>query len=98
MRGGIMKDINKIYALGLVYGNDNYDDNYLVDDDEEVFECIINMYFYMLTGKKEDYDKFELLYDKLTSEQKEIIRDDYISIMKYKGDDNIKILKLNNKI
>ena len=57
-------------------------------EDQEVNECIMDMYFYMLYGgieneeKREEYFKeFEKKYNALNKEQQELVKNDYISII-----------------
>ena len=70
-----------------------YSDNYLFDD-MEVNDCLMKMYFYLLSGKEEDFSEFEVLYDKLSEEQKKIVKNDYIYIMESRDS---KVLSLNKR-
>ena len=97
-----MKDINKIIIPSLLlnissdYSNDYFCDNMNVND------CIMKMYLYILTGQEEFFNEFDILYDQLLDEEREIVKRDYISIMGYKGEEDVTlgkklIKKRNNK-
>ena len=56
--------------------------------DEKVLECLMDMYFYMMYSgidneeKKEEYfEEFGKKYDNLTDEQKDLVKEEYISII-----------------
>ena len=55
--------------------------------DFSVRNCIINMYFYMMTSadnaikKEEHFKQFEESYNNLTKEQQEIVKQEYINII-----------------
>ena len=97
-----MEDINKIIIPSLLlnissdYSNDYFCDNMNVND------CIMKMYLYILTGQEEFFNEFDILYDQLLDEEREIVKRDYISIMGYKGEEDVTlgkklIKKRNNK-
>jgi hypothetical protein len=56
-------------------------------DDQKVLDCIMNMYFYLLSEendprKEEFFDKFSKQYDALDPREHEQVREDYLSIVK----------------
>ena len=67
--------------------------------DERVVECIMDMYFYMMyTGindeKKEEYlNEFAKKYNNLDKEQKEMVKNEYIDIIKTQKKNREKIKK-----
>ena len=66
---------NKLFGLELLLNSYDEYNNYLYYD-LEVNECIMKMYFYLLSGEEEDFIEFEKLYDKLSYKQKEIVKDE----------------------
>ena len=84
-----MKNIDKIIIPSLVlnisgnYSNDCFCDNMKIND------CIMKMYFYILTGQKEFFNEFEILYDQLSDDEKEIVRKDYIGIMGCQDEEDV---------
>ena len=78
-----MKDINKIIIPSLLlnissdYSNDYFCDNMNVND------CIMKMYLYILLKQEKFFNEFEILYDQLLDEEKEIVKRDYKSIIGY---------------
>ena len=65
-------------------GTFDYIDDYIEDD--LVNDCLMSMYFYMMCDSnnkdKEKYFKdFDSKYQKLNSEQQEIVKKDYVSII-----------------
>ena len=84
---------NWLNVLGLFLNSYNEDNNYL-SHDSEVNECIMKMYFYLLSGEEERFMEFEVLYDKLSYKQKEIVINDYIYILESR---NNKALSLKIK-
>ena len=66
-------------------------------NDKDVNECIWNMYFYMLCSganeeeKKEEYfRKFNESYRKLNQEQQQMVKQEYIDIIKTQDKNKIK--------
>ena len=84
---------NWLNVLGLFLNSYDKDNNYL-SHDSEVNECIMKMYFYLLSGEEERFMEFEVLYDKLSYKQKEIVKNDYIYILESR---NNKALSLKIK-
>ncbi len=83
---------NELFRLGLLLNNyDEYND-YLVYD-LEVNECIMKMYFYLLSGEEEDFIEFEKLYDKLSYKQKEIVKNDYNYILESRNNKDLSLKK-----
>ena len=79
----------------------NFDDNKFLDD--EIADCLMNMYFYILSintddeKKQEEYfKKFDELYNNLTKEQQEIIIKDYLDIIEAQENNKEKIKKKGN--
>ena len=72
-------------------------------DDEEVNDCLMSMYFYMicdssLGNKKEEYFKeFEDKYQKLNDEQKELVQKDYLSIIEAQDRNREKVKRKGDK-
>lgn len=68
--------------LGLlgVFSEDSYI-NYPVSFDMDVNDCLINMYFYMLSSDEKYYQEFHEKYNKLNDEQREFVKNDYINII-----------------
>ena len=76
--------------------NDNYHlDNYI--DDIEVNECLMEMYFYLLYSRIDDkkaeehLEKSHMIFQKLNSEQQEIVKNDIISIIETQKKENEKV-------
>lgn len=61
------------------YGIEVYDANLY---DESVLDCLMQMYFYMMTGDDVYFNKFHDLYSKLNDSQKEYVKKDYLNIIK----------------
>ena len=75
----------QVLALAESLAGDYMKDFDLLDEyslDKQVSDCKMQMYFYMMTGKSEDYDAFLDLYNQLDDERKAAIEDDYKNIMK----------------
>ncbi|MEE3343697.1 MAG: hypothetical protein VZS44_06385 [Bacilli bacterium] len=83
---------SELFRLGLLLNNyDEYND-YLVYD-LEVNECIMKMYYYLLSGEEERFIEFEKLYDKLSYKQKEIVKNDYNYILKSRNNKDLSLKK-----
>ena len=97
-----MKDIDKIIIPSLVLNiSGNYSNDYFCDN-MKVNDCIMQMYLYILTGQEKFFNEFDILYDQLLDEEKEIVKKDYKSIMGYKSEEDVTlgkklIKKRNNK-
>ena len=83
---------NKLFILGLLLNNYDEYNNYLFYD-LEVNECIMKMYFYLLSGEEERFIEFEMLYDKLSSKQKEIVKNDYNYILESRNNKSLSLKK-----
>ena len=72
-----------LLSLSLIGANE-YSNFYV--SDPKINDCLMNMYFYIMhpnQSKKEEYFKeFEKSYDDLNDEQKQIVKQDFIEIMK----------------
>ncbi len=80
-----MKKKDRLMAISLMLstvsnGYDSDIDYYM--DDPIVNDCLMKMYLFLLTGEQKDYEEFDLLYNTLTEEQKEMVKKDYLSILK----------------
>ena len=81
-----MNNIRKFLALTLAMVPNN---NYITGayyTDPEVTDCLLKMYFFMLAeddnpNKDRYFNEFDELYDKLSPEQQEIVKQDYLSII-----------------
>ncbi|MBR3161615.1 MAG: hypothetical protein IKF19_04760 [Bacilli bacterium] len=83
---------SELFRLGLLLNNyDEYND-YLVYD-LEVNECIMKMYYYLLSGEEERFIEFEKLYDKLSYKQKEIVKNDYNYILESRNNKDLSLKK-----
>ena len=95
------KKIRDVLLIASLLGTHEYDCFELYD--EEVTDCLMNMYFYMLTGESKEevheeyWKKFQESYRKLNKEQQEIVKNDYINIInaqdKNDEEENIKVKK-----
>ena len=89
----------KIYDLLLsmsLIGTFDYMDDYIEDD--LVNDCLMSMYFYMMCdSNNKDKDKyfidFDTKYQKLNSEQQEIVKKDYFSIIDAQNKNKEKVKK-----
>ena len=65
----------------------------------KVDECLMNMYFYLLYSnvneekKTEYFNEFEISYNKLNDDEKEIVRKDWLDIIKSKEKNKRKVKK-----
>jgi hypothetical protein len=91
-----MKKITKFLALSLLltdsgeYGSDcKYYENEIVND------CIMKLYFYLLTGEEDKFEEFDTVYKELTEEQKELVKQDYLSILKSQEKEKKLTLQIN---
>lgn len=62
--------------------------------DRDVEDCIMQMYFYMLTEKEEHYKKFISLYNKLNHSEQEKVKEEYHAIIE-EQDKNTKRINLH---
>ena len=91
------KSVRDILIASSLIRTSEYDGNIIID--EKVSECIMDMYFYMLyfinnDSKKEEYFReFESKYQKLNKKQQEIVRDEYIDIIKTQKKNKEKVKK-----
>lgn len=91
-----MKNVDKLWGLKLLFGNlDGYSDDYLCDD-KDVNECVMNMYFYVLTSQGDFLKEFEKIYNRLTDEQKQMVINEYATIMEARSNKKLS-LKRNDK-
>ena len=49
--------------------------------DELVNDCLLSMYFFMMSSDDKYYQEFHERYNKLNDEQKEFVKNDYINII-----------------
>ena len=77
-----------------VIGTNEYMSDYI--DDEMVNDCLNDMYLYMICGnefaeKKQQYfSEFENKYNKLNSEQQELVKQEYIKIIEAQDRNKVK--------
>ncbi len=77
-----------------VIGTNEYMSDYI--DDEMVNDCLNDMYLYMICSnefaeKKQQYfSKFENKYNKLNSEQQELVKQEYIKIIEAQDRNKVK--------
>ncbi|MBQ8891570.1 MAG: hypothetical protein IJ068_01750 [Bacilli bacterium] len=74
------KELLMLLGLLGVFSEDSYI-NYPVSFDMDVNDCLINMYFYMLSSDEKYYQEFHEKYNKLNDEQREFVKNDYINII-----------------
>ena len=77
MKKELIKFLTMVGALDGDYLNQDYE--IIVDFD--VNDCLIYMYFYMMSGDDKYYQTFHEKYSKLNKEQQEIVKNDYINII-----------------
>ena len=78
MRPEFIMAISKVLANG--YSMDTEID-YTYAFDSEVTDCLMQMYFYMISGDDEHFNEFNELFDKLTPEKQEYVKKDFLSII-----------------
>lgn len=71
--------IGSVLGVGFDY---NSEIDYKYASDEKVNECLMQMYFYMLTGDDRIFNEFHELYQKLDFEKQEYVKQDYINIIR----------------
>lgn len=54
--------------------------------DEDINDCLLSMYFFMMSSDDKYYQAFHEKYNKLTDEQKEFVKNDYINIINAQGE------------
>ena len=76
--------------------------SYYIDDDE-VNDCLMSMYFYMMCDsnlekkKEEFFIEFENKFDKLNDEQKELVKQDYLNIIEAQNKNKEKVKRKGDK-
>ena len=79
------KDIFKLLTINTYINNKNYNCFYETIHDEKVNDCILMLYFCMISDKKEESDKFYIdfkeKYNKLNVKQQEIIKNELAKIL-----------------
>lgn len=92
-----MRDIEKFVLYSMITNlSDPYD---TINYDDEIDECLMNMYFFMISDKmnndkrEELWQAFESSYQKLNSEQQEIVKKDYLSIIDAQNKNKEKVKK-----
>ncbi len=92
-----MRDIEKFVLYSMITNlSDPYD---TINYDDEIDECLMNMYFFMISGKmsndkrEELWQAFESSYQKLNREQQEIVKKDYLSIIDAQNKNKEKVKK-----
>ena len=87
-----MKDIRNFLAMSLALtSSNNYANIPTYFDDPEVSACLMEMYFFMLLeddkAKEKHFAKFDELYNKLSEEQQELVKQDYLNIIESQDQD-----------
>ena len=76
--------MNLLLSMSLI-GIDEYAQEYNYLEDQQVNDCLIHMYFYMMCNdrdNKEDmYQEFDKRYNELNNEQQELVKKDYLNII-----------------
>lgn len=49
--------------------------------DDEINDCLMEMYFFMLTGDEERFKAFDEIYQKLEPKKQEYVKNDYLKII-----------------
>ena len=62
-----------------ITGNSYLNSNITLDSD--INDCLIYMYFYMMSGNEKYCEEFVEKYDKLNQEQQEFVKNDYLNII-----------------
>ena len=81
---------NKIELIAMLFGTigNTYSEYDLLNCSEEVNDCLLKMYFYLLEEdtnlKEKRWNDFEKSYDNLNELDQEIIRNDLIDILENK--------------
>ena len=66
--------------LGKEYGSEvDFDSEYAFD--EEVSDCLMHMYVYMMSGDDEIFNEFHELYQRLDPKKQAYVKKDYLSII-----------------
>ena len=82
-----------LIALNLCQGiSGSYFDSRDISLDPLVNDCLIYMYFYMMSGDDKYYQKHSEIYNRLNSKQQEFVKNDYIKIINAQ-DENEKVKK-----
>ena len=71
-----------LMSLNIMESMDN--NSYLSSEitlDSDINDCLIKMYFYMMSGDYKYYDDFIKIYNNLNDKQKEYVKNDYINII-----------------
>ena len=75
-------EVREVLLFQSLIGNE-YSDFFV--GDKETVECLGSMYFYIMCDndilKDKYFQNFEEKYDKLTSEQQEIVKEEYLNII-----------------
>ena len=92
-----MRDIEKFVLYSMITNlSDPYD---TIHYDDEIDECLMNMYFFMISDKmnndkhEELWQAFESSYQKLNREQQEIVKKDYLTIINAQEKNKTKVKK-----
>ncbi len=79
--------IKNVLLASALIGTQDYSSLGFDIKDLDVVECLMNMYFFMLSDEMDEqvheeyWKKFQQTYRKLTKEQQEIVKKDYIDII-----------------
>ena len=80
-----------LMLLGLmenITGDDYMSMSKTVTFDSDVNDCLIYMYFYMMSSDEKYYQEFIERFDKLNEESKELVKNDYINIINTQCENN----------
>jgi len=95
------KNIRDLLLALSVIGANEYSDYYI--DDNEVNDCLMSMYFYMMCDNKfqqkkdELFKKFNEKYEKLNEEQQELVKQDYLSIIEAQNKNRNKVKRKGDR-
>ena len=79
--------IKNVLLVSSLIGTKDYSSLGFDIKDPEVLECLMNMYFFMLSDEMDEqvheeyWKKFQQTYRNLNKEQQEIVKKDYIDII-----------------
>lgn len=97
-----MKDKNKeLFLLTTLLSTSEFQTDIILD--EQVNDCLFYLYLYLLIepddkNKDEYFIKFNNLYEALSSKQQELVKKDYLNILKQRQEqEEINTKKLTNK-
>ena len=76
-----VKELTMLLSVFPVF-SESYIDLLDISLDSDVNDCLIYMYFYMMSGDDSYYQKHRKIYNRLNKEQQEFVKNDYLKIIK----------------